>query len=85
MRKQAHQCGDGTRSLICEFGMDDQSWAIGHLAVKAGHRFSDKEVQIPTTQVDRISYDKSTVFVNLTSEAVEQSPAHHVSVFSAAD
>ena len=32
--------------------MDDQSWAIGHLAVKAGHPFSDKEVQIPTNQVD---------------------------------
>jgi hypothetical protein len=32
--------------------MDDQSWAICHLAVKAGHRFSDKEVQIPTNQVD---------------------------------
>jgi hypothetical protein len=32
--------------------MDDQSWAICHLAVKAGHGFSDKEVQIPTNQVD---------------------------------
>jgi hypothetical protein len=32
--------------------MDDQSWAICHLAVKAGHPFSDKEVQIPTNQVD---------------------------------
>jgi len=52
LRKQAHQCGDGTRSLISEFGTDDQIWAIGHLAVKAGHRFSDKEVQIPTNQVD---------------------------------
>ena len=52
MRKQAHQCGNGTRSPICEFGMDDQSWAICHLAVKAGHGFSDKEVQIPTNQVD---------------------------------
>jgi hypothetical protein len=31
--------------------MGDQSWGIGHLAVKAGHRFSDKEVQIPTNQV----------------------------------
>ena len=51
MRKQAHQCGEGTRSPICEFGMDDQSWAIGHLTAKAGHRFSDKEVQIPTNEV----------------------------------
>ena len=37
----------------------------------------------PTRTVDRISYLDSTVFVDLTREAVEQSPAHHVSPFSA--
>ena len=52
MRKQAHQCGDEPSGSICEFRMDDQRRAICHLAVKAGHRFSDKEVQIPTNQVD---------------------------------
>jgi hypothetical protein len=51
MRKQAHQCGDGTSGSICEFTMGDQSWAICHLAIKAGHQFSDKEAQIPTSQV----------------------------------
>jgi hypothetical protein len=60
---------------ICDFMMDDQSWAIGQLVIKTGHRFSGKEVQIPTSLVKRISYEKSTVSVNLTSEAVQQSPA----------
>ena len=55
--------------------MDDKSWAIGRLVVKIGHRFSGKEVQIPANKVDRISYDESTVFVNLTKDAVEQNPA----------
>jgi hypothetical protein len=64
--------------------MDAQSWAIRQLVIKTGHRFSGKEVQIPTRTVDRISWDESKVFVNLTKEAVEQSPAHHVSPFSAA-
>ena len=50
-----------------------------------GHRFSGKEVQIPTNKVDRISYDESTVFINLTSEAVEQSPEHHLDPVGAAD
>jgi len=72
------QASDGTSGHICDFMMDGQSWAIRQLVIKTGHRFSGKEVQIPTSQVDRISYEKSTVFVNLTSEAVEQSPAHHV-------
>jgi hypothetical protein len=69
------QASDGTIGHICDFMMDDQSWAIRQLVIKTGHRFSGKEVQIPTSQVNRISYDKSTVSVNLTSEAVQQSPA----------
>jgi hypothetical protein len=64
--------------------MDDQSWAISQLVIKTGHRFSGKEVQIPVSQVDRISYDESTVFVHMTKEAVEQSPEHHLAPDGAA-
>jgi hypothetical protein len=78
------QASDGTIGHVCDFMMDAQSWAIGQLVIKTGHRFSGKEVQIPSSKVDRISWDESTVFVKLTKEAVEQSPAHHVSPFSAA-
>jgi hypothetical protein len=72
------QAKDGTIGHVCDFMMDAQSWAIRQLVIKTGHRFSGKEVQIPTSQVDRISYEQSTVFVNLTTEAVEQSPAHQL-------
>jgi uncharacterized protein (DUF2249 family) len=70
------QARDGTSGHICDFMMDDQSWAIGQLVIKTGHRLSGKEVLILTKNVGRISYEESTVFVNLTREAVEQSPAH---------
>jgi hypothetical protein len=79
------QASDGMIGHVCDFMMDDQSWAIGQLVIKTGHRFSGKEVQIPTRKVDRISYPDSTVFVNLTGEAVEQSPAHHLVSDGAAD
>ena len=79
------QASDGTLGHICDFMMDDQSWAIRQLVVKTGHRFSGKEVQIPTSKVDRISYEESTVFVNLTTEAVEQSPQHLLAPVGAAD
>src|ERR1017187_1263842 len=78
------KASDGVIGHVCDFMMDDQSWAIRQLVVKTGHRFFGKEVQIPTRKVDRISYPDSTVLVSLTREAVEQSPAHHVSPFSAA-
>ena len=72
------QASDGIIGHVCDFMMDDKSWAIGQLVVKTGHRFSGKEVLIPTNQVARISFDESTVFVNLTKEAVEQSSVHHL-------
>jgi hypothetical protein len=53
--------------------MDAQSWEIYQLIIKTGHLLSGKEVRIPTNKVERISYEESAVFVNLTMEAVEQS------------
>ena len=63
---------------VGDFMMDTQSWAIGQLVIKTGHWLSGREVQIPTNKVDRISYEESTVFVNLTKVAIEQSPAYHL-------
>jgi hypothetical protein len=79
------QASDGMLGHVCDFMMDDQSWAIGQLVIKTGHRLSGKEVQIPMNKVDRISYEDSTVFVDLTSEAVEQSPAHYMAAAGAVD
>jgi hypothetical protein len=72
------QASDVIIGHVCDFLMDDQSWAIDQLVVKVGHRFTGKEVRIPVGKVDRISYDDSTVFVSLTREAVEQSPEYHL-------
>jgi len=72
------QATDGICGHVCDFLMDDHSWAITHLAVKIGHRFTGKEVQIPVSQVERISYPESTVHVKLTKEAIEQSPEHRL-------
>jgi len=76
--------GDETIGHVCNFMMDAGNWAIGQLVVKTGHRFSGTEILIPTKDVERISYEESTVYVSLTKEAVEQSPAHPLSPFSAA-
>jgi hypothetical protein len=74
---------DGLLGHVCDFMMDDQSWAIGQLVIKTGNRFSGNEVQVPAGKVDRISYEESTVFVAMTSEAVEQSPAHYMAAEAA--
>jgi hypothetical protein len=79
------QATDGIIGHVCDFMMDDKSWVIGQLVVKTGHRFTGNEVLIPAGKVNRISYDDSTVFVNLTREAVEQSPAYHLAPLGAAN
>jgi hypothetical protein len=79
------QASDGEIGHICDFMMDDQNWAIGQLVIKTGHRLSGREVQIPAKNVERISYEDSTVFVNLTGEGVEESPAHYMAAAAAAD
>jgi hypothetical protein len=87
--KQLHgsklAASDGEIGHVKGFFSDDRSWAIRQLVIKTGHRFSGKEVQIPTRAVDRISYPDSTVFVNLTKEGVQQSPAHQLAPVGAVD
>ncbi len=68
--------GDGLLGQVCDFMMDAQSWAIGQLVIKTGDLLSGKEVLIETKNVNRISHEESTVFADLTTDAVAQNPAH---------
>ena len=56
--------GDETIGHVSDFMMDAEDWTIGQLVVKTGHRLSGKDTLIPTKQVERISYDESTVFAH---------------------
>lgn len=78
------KASDGIIGHVCDFIMDDKSWAICQLVVKTGHRFTGKEVEIPADKIDRISYEESTVFVNLSMEAVEHSSAHEMTLVNVA-
>jgi len=70
--------GDETLGHVCDFMIDAESWAIGQLVVKTGHRLSGKDVLIPTKQVERISYDDSTVFAHPEADTSESNAAKHV-------
>ena len=77
------QASNGTIGHVVDFLLDAQSWAIGQLVIKTGNRFSGKEVRIPAAKVDRISYEQSTIYTNLSIENVEASPEHHLTVSGA--
>lgn len=78
------QASDGIIGHVCDFMMVARSWAIDQLVIRTGHRLSGKEVLISTTAVSRISYEESTVFVNLTMAEIEQSSAPDLAATSAA-
>ena len=64
--------------------IDDKSWAIRHLVVETGHWYSGKEIVISPKHIDRISYEESKVFVNVTKEAILEAPEYHVPPLGAA-
>jgi hypothetical protein len=68
------QRGEENIGHVCDFMMDAESWEIGQLMIKTGHRLSGKEVLIPAKEVARISHDGSIVFVHLTEEAADKIP-----------
>jgi uncharacterized protein YrrD len=69
------QAKDGAMGHVTDFLMDPRTWEIRGLVIKTGSWFSGQEVEIPVKQVIGISYEESTVFVELTCEDVEQSSA----------
>ena len=72
------QTAAGIIGHVCDFMMDASNWAIGQLVIKTGHRLSGDEVLLPTKDVDRISYEESTVFATPTGAAAAQSAAPHL-------
>jgi len=74
------EASDGKIGYVSDYMLDTGSWEIRQLVIKIGHWLAGKEVEIATSKIDRISYDESTVFVNLTGKNVEQSPVHHLAL-----
>ena len=68
------QAIDGPIGHIVDFMLDDQAWVIRQLVIKTGGWFSGKEVVIPTSAVDRISFEEALVYVNWTQAIVKGRP-----------
>jgi uncharacterized protein YrrD len=73
------QTGEEPIGHVTDFLMDDKSWEICHLVIETGTWFSGKEIVISPSHIDRISYEESMVYVNLTREAILQEPEFHLS------
>jgi hypothetical protein len=72
------QAVDGVLGHVRSFMVDDRSWAIREMIVEAGHWYSGKEIRIPVSQIERISYLDSKVIVTLTMAEIEKTVEHEL-------
>ena len=75
------QTGDDEVGHITDFLVNDETWTISHMVVETGHWYSGKEIVIAVKEVERISYEGSTVFVGATRKSIMEAPQYHASQF----
>ncbi len=68
------QGSDGGIGHVVDFLVDDASWAIRYLVVDAGSWWADHKVLVAPEWATRISFDERKVFVDMTRDAIRNSP-----------
>jgi len=67
---------DGDLGHIEDFIVDNETWAIRYLVADMRNWWPGKKVLISTQWIDRISFPDAKVFVNITRDTIQQSPAY---------
>lgn len=70
------QALDGEIGHVEDFVIDDETWAIRYFIVDTRNWWPGKQVLIPTRWIERISWEESKVFINLTRDAIRQGPEY---------
>jgi sporulation protein YlmC with PRC-barrel domain len=72
----AIQATDGEIGRVEDFLIDDSTWAIESLVVATGHWWSGKSLLVPPKAIQRVSWEESKVFVNLSRATVAAEPKY---------
>lgn len=67
---------DGDIGHVEDFIIDDETWAIRYLVVGTRNWWPGKKVLVSPQWIERVSWSDSKVFVNLSREAIKQSPEY---------
>ena len=70
------QAADGEIGHIGDFIIDDETWAIRYLIIDTQNWWEGKKVLISPQWIERVSWNESKVFVNLSREVIKQSPEY---------
>jgi hypothetical protein len=72
------QATDGQIGSVSGFNVDGRIWMIRELVVETGHWYAGKSILILPENINRISYENSTVYVNLCMEDLKQTTNNDV-------
>ncbi len=70
------QASDGEIGNVEDFLVDDETWAIRYLVINTRNWWPGKKVLVSPKWIERVSWDESKVFINLTREVIKQSPEY---------
>lgn len=70
------QASDGEIGTVKDFIVDVENWTIRYLLVDTGKWLPGKKVLISLLWVERVSWDLSKVFVDISREAIKESPEY---------
>jgi hypothetical protein len=70
------QAVDGEIGHVADFVVDDATWAIRYLIIDTQNWWPGRKVLVAPQWIERVSWDESKVFVNLTREAIRRSPEY---------
>jgi len=70
------QGADGEIGHVADFVIDDATWTIRYLVIDTRNWWPGKKVLVSTRWVDGVSWSESKVFVNLSLDAIRQSPEY---------
>ena len=68
------EAADGPIGHVEDFIIDDETWAIRYLIVDTVNWWPGKKVLVAPQWIERVSWDESKVFVNLSRDAIKQAP-----------
>lgn len=70
------QAADGEIGHVDDFVIDDETWAIRYLMVDTVNWWPGKRVLVAARWIERVSWDESKVFINLSRAAIKQAPEY---------
>ena len=70
------QASDGEIGHVEDFVIDDETWAIRYLVIDTQNWLPGKKVLISPQWIERVSWGLSTVFVNLSRDAIKRAPEY---------